>query len=65
MEYITCVVLFVARAEGRFDLFCLLPLQQDESAFSVTAWHGKDYGQIIYSPNLRWDGVTVDTRDST
>jgi len=33
----------------------------DESAYSVTAQHGKDFGQILYNPNQPWDGVTVAT----
>jgi hypothetical protein len=34
-------------------------IYHDESAFSVTAQHGRDFGQIIYNPALPWDGVTV------
>ena len=33
----------------------------DESAYSITALRGKDFGQIVYSPQVEWDGVTVAT----
>ena len=36
----------------------------DESAFSVTSQHGEEFGQLIYTPALQWDGVTVATTDS-
>jgi hypothetical protein len=36
-------------------------IYHDESAFSVTAVGNLDFGQIIYSPNVPWDGVTVAT----
>ena len=29
------------------------------SAYSITALRGKDFGQIVYSPQVEWDGVTV------
>ena len=31
----------------------------DESAYSITALRDKDFGQIVYSPQVEWDGVTV------
>ena len=34
-------------------------IYHDESAYSVTSQHGKDFGQIIYNPSLPWDGVTI------
>jgi hypothetical protein len=28
----------------------------------VVSEHGKDFGQLLYSPHVEWDGVTVATR---
>ena len=36
-------------------------IYHDESAFSETDQDGKDFGHILYSPSIAWDGVTVAT----